>query len=82
MKKVKWSFVDHPTVFETEADKLETTVSLLRQKNWLVYDHPFQILNQETPATEVVSEKVEEVQEVKPPKAIEKPKRTRKKSKK
>lgn len=80
-KRVKWSFEGLPTVFETDVEKLETTVNLQRQKNWLSYDHPFSILNQENPATEekVIDEEIKAVEVVKDqPKPVRKRKRSKK----
>lgn len=43
--KIRWSFEGLPSVFETDASKLDATVHQLRQRNFLTYDHPITILS-------------------------------------
>ena len=43
--KITWKFIDLPSVFTTDADKLDLTVNLLRQRNYLSYDHEIEILS-------------------------------------
>lgn len=43
--KITWKFENLPSVFTTDSDKLELTVNLLRQRNYLSYDHQIEILS-------------------------------------
>lgn len=43
--KITWKFAGLDSTFTTDAEKFDVTVNQLRQRNYLSYNHPIEILN-------------------------------------
>ena len=43
--KITWKFEGLASTFTTDAEKFDATVNQLRQRNYLSYNHPVEILN-------------------------------------